>query len=55
MIIQIDVARPRRHPGLLALVRHHLARRFGRVPGRRRPQSVHGMSDHLRRDVGLAP
>ena len=54
MIIQIDAARPRRRAGLVTLVRHHLARRFRRTP-KRRPASVRGMNDHLRRDVGLLP
>ena len=51
MIIQLDAVRRRRRPRAIDLLRRHLTRRL-RWP-RRRAQSVYGLGDHLRRDIGL--
>ena len=53
MTIQIDAISPRRHLGLLALLHARLVPLLRRTPKRRRPSSVHDMSDYLRRDIGL--
>lgn len=55
MIIQIDAIRPRRQPGLLAVLQTRLAPLFRRPAKRRRAPSIGHMSEYLRRDIGLAP
>ena len=51
MTIQIDAMRPRRQPGLLTVLRVRIRPLLHRT--RRRPQSIHGLGDHLLRDIGL--
>ena len=55
MIIQIDAMRPRRQPGLLAVLHARLGPLLRWTPKRRRAPSIDHMSDYLRRDIGLSP